>query len=68
MPRHTISNWIELDGWSFLLKKESETPGKRFSFIEAYSMVEENVRKEAAAKAYSAWIERLRADTYIKIY
>lgn len=68
MPRHTISNWIELDGWSFLLKKESETPGKRLSFIDAYSKVEENVRKEAAAKSYSAWIERLRADTYIKIY
>lgn len=68
MPRGTISRWIELDGWSFLLRKDAETPGRKLSFTEAYSAIENNVRHQASEKAYVAWIERLRADTYIKIY
>ena len=68
MPKGTISHWIELDGWSFLLRKDDETPGRSRTFAEAYADVEENVRQAVALKAYRAWIERLRAETYIKVY
>jgi len=68
MPKGTISHWIELDGWSFLLRKDAETPGGARSFAEAYADVEENVRQAVALKAYRDWIERLRAETYIKVY
>lgn len=68
MPLHTISRWIELDGWSFLLRKDAEAPGKSRSFEEAYDDIEAAVREREARKAYSAWLERLRAETYIKVY
>lgn len=68
MPKSTISKWIELDGWSFLLRKDSEDSGRRLSFAEAYDTIEHNVKEASAAKLYQAWIERLRAETYIKVY
>ena len=68
MPKGTISHWIELDGWSFLLRKDDETPGRARTFAEAYADVEENVRQAVALKAYRDWIERLRAETYIKVF
>ena len=68
MPLHTLSRWIELDGWSFLLRKDAEELGQARSFEEAYDDVEANVREAEARKAYRAWLERLRAETYIKVY
>ena len=68
MPLNTISRWIELDGWSFLLRKDAEEPGKPRTFLEAYDDVEAAVREAEARKAYSAWLERLKAETYIKVY
>ena len=68
MPKGTLSHWIELDGWSFLLRKDEVTPGRDRTFPEAYADVEENVRQAVAQKMYRDWIERLRAETYIKVY
>ena len=68
MPTHTLSRWIELDGWSFLLRKDAETAGKSRTFEEAYDDVEAAVREAEARKAYHAWLERLKAETYIKVY
>ncbi len=68
MPRGTLSNWIEIDGWSFLLRKDAETPGKALSFEEAYDDVEAAVKDAEAKAAYKAWIDRLRSETYIKVY
>ena len=68
LPKGTISRWVEIDGWSFLVRKESETAGAARSLDEAYDEVVANVKEEAAKKAYSAWIERLRAETYIKVF
>ena len=68
LPRGTISRWVEIDGWSFLVKKEAETAGAARSLDEAYDDVVDNVKKEAASKAYGAWMERLRAETYIKVF
>lgn len=68
MPLHTVSRWIELDGWSFLLRKDAEEPGRPRSFEEAYDDIAATVREAEARKAYQAWLERLRAETYIKVY
>ena len=68
MPKGTISHWIEIDGWSFLLRKDDETSGKALSFDEAYDAIEATVKEAEAKRLYEAWIERLRADTYIKVF
>lgn len=68
MPKGTISHWIEIDGWSFLLRKDAETAGKDLSFDEAYDAIEAAVKGEEARRLYSGWIERLRAETYIKVH
>ena len=68
MPKGTISRWVELDGWSFLLRKDDETCGKALSFEEAYDQVEAAVKEASAKRLYLAWVERLRAETFIKVY
>jgi len=68
MPKGTISHWIEIDGWSFLLRKDGDVAGKKLSFDEAYDNIEAAVKEEAAKKIYLDWIARLKAETYIKVY
>lgn len=68
MPKGTISHWIDLDGWSFLLRKDDESPARELTFAEAYDDIEANVRSEAAGKMYAEWLERLKAAAYIKIF
>ena len=68
MPVGTISHWIEIDGWSFLLRKDGETKGQVRSFEEAYDDVEAAVKEEEAKRLYTEWIKRLRSETYIKVY
>ena len=68
MPKGTISHWIEIDGWSFLLRKDDERPGHKLSFVEAYDKVEEDVKAAKSQQAYAAWMERLRSETYVKVY
>ena len=68
MPKGTISSWIELDGWNFLLRKDAETGGGKQSFEDAYEAIEANVKKEESKRLYREWIERLKAETYVKVY
>ena len=68
MPKGTVSHWIEIDGWSFLLRKDAETTGKALSFDEAYDQIEASVREEDAGRLYTEWLERLRAETYIRVF
>jgi parvulin-like peptidyl-prolyl isomerase len=63
-----VSNMINLDGWGFIVKKESEVKAKTLSFAEAYDKIALNVRREAAEKAYDEWIARLKEDAFIKTY
>lgn len=63
-----LSRWIDIDGWSFLLRKEDEVKGRRMSFAEAYAQLEEEMKKAESKVLYDAWIERLRSETYIKVY
>lgn len=68
MPMNTISRWIDINGWSFLLRKDAETKAKLLSFADAYEKIEANVREEKAKKLYTEWLARLRAASYIKTY
>ena len=68
MPVGTISHWIEIDGWSFLLRKDGETKGQVRSFEEAYDDVEAAVKEQEAKRLYLDWVKRLRSETYIKVY
>ena len=68
MKKGETSKWIELDGWNFLVRKDDETTGVKMSFEQAYDAVAQNVRRELADKRYREWIERLKAETYIKVY
>ena len=62
-----VSEMIDLDGWGFIVKKESEVAAKEMSFAEAYDKIAWNVRNAAAKKAYDEWIARLKEDSFIKI-
>jgi len=62
------SPWVELDGWNFLVRLDEAEERRKRSFDEAYDDIEANVKEEEARLAYKAWIERLRAETYVKIY
>lgn len=63
-----VSKMIELDGWGFVVKKESETAAKELTFAEAYDKIAANLRQQAAAKAYDEWIARLKAEAFVKLY
>ena len=62
------SKWVELDGWNFLVRKDEESGGRARSFADAYDAVAENVRAAEAKRLYDAWIKRLRAAAYVKVY
>ena len=65
MPVNTLSDWLDVDGWNFLLKKTAETESRPMPFADAYDKIEEEVKKTNAKKLYDAWIERLKSETYI---
>lgn len=62
-----VSEMVDLDGWGFIVKKESEVSAKEMSFADAYDKIAWNVRNAAAKKAYDEWISRLKEDSFIKI-
>lgn len=68
MPKGGVSKWLEIDGWSFLLRKDDETQGKALSFEEAYDDVVASVREAEARRLYLDWIRRLRSEAYVKTY
>ena len=63
-----VSKMIDIDGWGFIVKKESEIGAQTMSFEEAYEKISWTVRNDAAKKAYDEWIARLKDDAFIKIY
>ena len=68
MPTGTLSHWLDIDGWSFLLRKDAESTGKSLAFDEAYDEIEAAVKEQEAKRLYTEWLERLRAETYIKVF
>ena len=66
MPPNTLSEWLDVDGWSFLLKKLSSSGARKLSFSEAYPRIEREVKKSKGEKLYKDWIDRLKSNVYIK--
>lgn len=62
------SGLIDLDGWGFIVRKDAETAGGQKSFSAAYDELAAAVRRAKSEKEFRAWIDRLKADTYIHIY
>jgi len=63
-----FSRLVNLDGWGFIVRKESETQDAQKSFAEAYDEIAKNVTKDLVKAQYANWISRLRAEAFIKIY
>lgn len=68
MPKGTLSHWVEIGGWSFLLRKDDETRGRARTFEEAYEDVEATVKNELANRMQDEWLKRLRAETFVRVY
>jgi len=68
LSKGETSGWVELDGWSFLIRKDDETVAQTRSFAEAYDDIEENVRKARSKELYDRWLDILKSETYIKVY
>lgn len=62
------SQLVDLDGWGFILCKESEHAAKKLSFAEAYDKIARNVHREAGNKAFADWMARLRKQAFIQVY
>lgn len=68
LKKGEVSPWIEVNDWSFLVKKLDEKSGRALSFEDAYDEIEANVKEEEAKRIYQGWIKRMRGETFIKIY
>lgn len=68
MPKGTLSHWVEIGGWSFLLRKDDETKGRARTFEEAYEDVEATVKNELANRMQDEWFKRLREETFVRVY
>ena len=62
------SQLVNLDGWGFIVRKDAEAGARQKSFEEAYDDIERNVKNDLAKEAYQAWIRRLRAAAFVKVY
>ncbi len=63
-----VSKLVNLDGWGFIVRKEAETASRQLSFAEAYDQIARNVRTRLVQARHDAWIARLRAAAFIKVY
>ncbi len=68
LKKGETSDWVELDGWNFMIRKDDEIAAVSRTFAEAYEDVEANVRAKNSKKLYHDWMDRLKAETYIKVY
>ena len=67
-PVGRLTPWIDLGGWSCLVRKEDETASGERTFAEAYEDVADAVKEKRAAELYREWTDRLKAATFVKIY
>ncbi len=68
LKKGKVSPWIEVDGWHYRIRKDDEKRSKTLSFTDAYDEIVENVTNEKSEKLYKAWMDRLKEETYIKVY
>ena len=57
-----------LDGYGYIVHKDEQQDARMLTFEEASPIVESHLRMKQAEKIYKAWMDRLRAESYIKIF
>lgn len=63
-----VSDLLLLDGYGYIVRKEESQDARLLTFEEALPFVESRLRVKESEKLYKAWMDRLRAETYIKIF
>jgi len=63
-----VSRAVNLDGDLYLLAVEEKKGGGAGSFLEVRAEIEREFRDREAGRLYAAWIDRLRARSFVKIY
>lgn len=63
-----VSDVLILDGYGYIIRKDEAQDARILTFEEALPFVENRLRIKEAEKLYKEWMERLRAESYIKIF
>jgi len=59
---------VALDGYGYIVRKDEQQDARLLTFEEAAPYVENHLRMRQAEKLYKEWTDRLRKETYIKIF
>lgn len=59
---------IILDGYGYIVRKDEQQDSRALTFEEAAPYVESNLRMKKSEELYKAWMQRLRDDSYVKIF
>ena len=59
---------LSLDGYGYIVHKDEQQDARILTYEEAAPIVESHLRMKQAEKIYKAWMERLRAESYIKMF
>ena len=57
-----------LDGYGYIVRKDEQQDARALTFEEAAPYVESHLRMRHAEKLYKEWTDRLRTESYIKIF
>jgi parvulin-like peptidyl-prolyl isomerase len=63
-----VSEVIILDGYGYIVRKDEQQDARILTFEEAVPYVESRLKMKMAEKLYKEWVDRLRAEAYIKIF
>jgi hypothetical protein len=59
---------LVLDGYGYIVRKDEQQDARALTFEEAAPYVESHLRMRHAEKLYKEWTDRLRTESYIKIF
>ena len=62
------SPMLVLDGYGYIVRKDEQQDARALTFEEAAPYVESHLRMRHAEKLYKEWTDRLRTESYIKIF
>lgn len=59
---------LVLDGYGYIVRKDEQQDARPLTFEEAAPYVESHLRMRQAEKLYKEWTDRLRTESYIKMF
>jgi peptidyl-prolyl cis-trans isomerase SurA len=63
-----VSDPVETSGEIYVLKVDERREGAPASFEDVSSRIEKELRQRESERLYRAWIDRLAADSYVKVF